>query len=200
MGVLSDTIIRGLCVGEQKMLDPFVDYGGCPKGVISFGLTSAGYDLRLADELLGFRNHGDDGERIDPKLFGESKYRTTMLREITADYVRGEAVFVLPPHSYVLGRSHEHIKLPRNIKGRCVGKSTLARSGILINTTPLEPEWEGYLTIEIGNVTPSPAVVYVMQGIAQLEFEYISGVVEQSYADKKGKYQNQIGVQPAKVE
>lgn len=189
--LLSDGEIRNLAY-SHRMIEPFSEprAGG---GIISFGLTSAGYDLRLAPEVWIFNPYR--GELIDPKRFADPVYKESMfyLAPIMND------TFILPANCYCLGRSYEYLRIPRHLKARCVGKSTLARSGILINTTPLEPEWEGHLTIEIGNVTSCPAKVYVMEGIAQLEFEVLSSSPETSYKDKGGQYQSQTGVTPARV-
>lgn len=196
--LLNDRQIRSLCSSSGGMIEPFMEAvsGG---GVISYGLTSAGYDLRLAEDVYLF----DDSYPypIDPKKFADADYRVGILRacRVHGDFGRGKFV-VLPPNSYALGRSHEYLRIPRYLKARCVGKSTLARCGILVNTTPLEPEWEGHLTIEIGNVTPLPALLYVMEGIAQLEFETLTGEPEVSYKDKGGKYYKQTGVTPAIVD
>lgn len=196
--LLNDADIRKLCTApvyfdQHPMIEPFSE-AVSGNGVISYGLSSAGYDLRLAEEVLIFQ--GYRGELIDPKRFGEPAYRELIFYR--AD-VYSDGCFILPANSYCLGRSYEYLRIPRHLKARCVGKSTLARSGILINTTPLEPEWEGHLTIEIGNVTSCPARVYVMEGIAQLEFELLTGEPEVSYKGKNGKYQSQIGVTPSRV-
>jgi dCTP deaminase len=179
------------------MIQPFSDSvsGG---GVISYGLTSAGYDLRLGSEFLVFKN--TSGECIDPKRFKDENYRNRMFDvfNIGPEW-NADGVVILPSGSYVLATSAEYLRIPRNLKARCVGKSTYARCGVIINTTPLEPEWEGYLTIEIGNVSPVPAKIYVGEGIAQIEFEILCGEPEVSYKDKGGKYQGQQSVTPAKV-
>lgn len=178
---------------NRPMIEPFSEMvsGG---GVIGYGLTSAGYDLRLAGEWLIFKN--TRGRIVDPKMFGDPDYRSAMFDEGRGE--PGDPVLI-PPNGYVLGRSLEYLRIPRQVKGHCLGKSTLARSGILINTTPLEPEWEGHLTIEISNVTPSVATVFVGEGIAQLEFHLLSDQPEVSYRDRGGKYQGQVGVTPAVV-
>ena len=201
------------------MIEPFSEAvsGG---GVISYGLSHAGYDLRLGPEILLFKN--SSMQVVDPKAFADEQYRKRMFdewvysAEPVSDEVRhlvhrwklnGQDVtqggsdngYVIPPNSYILGRSFEYLRIPRHLKGRCVGKSTMARSGIIINTTPLEPGWEGHLTIEIGNITPCPAKVFVGEGIAQLEFELLSQLPEKDYAQKQGKYQSQTGVTPSKV-
>lgn len=206
--LLIDSDIRVLCCGisdvlfihgrhydsDGRMIEPFSEpVSG--NGVISYGLTSAGYDLRLADEFVVFKNVYD--EAINPKWFNDSEYVAKVTEKVIAS-----PFFRLPPHSYVLGRSLEYLRVPRWLKGRCTGKSTYARSQILINTTPLEPGWEGHLCIEIGNVGPSPAIVHVGEGIAQLEFELLTDISEQTYDRKHGvggKYQGQTGVTLARV-
>lgn len=209
--LLSDGEIRDLCVlksdfeeahsaGEEpwvSMIDPFSE-GVQGDGKISYGLTSAGYDLRLAEEILAFKSAY--GEWVDPKRFGDDGYRGKMLEPIDVLTSReGSRFVVIPPNGCVLGRSYEYLRIPRHLKGRCVGKSTYARCHVFPNITPLEPGWEGHLTIEISNIGPNPVKVYIMEGIAQLEFEIVSGTVETSYSDKGGKYNKQLGVTPAKV-
>lgn len=182
-----------------KMIEPFSESVSCG-GVISYGLTSAGYDLTLGKEILMF----DPAcmEVVDPKRFGNDEYRQRVFRKTShaspgpGFYRNG---FVIPPHGYILGTSRERLRIPRFLKGRCVGKSTYARCGILVNTTPLEPGWEGLLTLEIGNITPCPAVVYIGEGIAQVEFEYLTAPPEKDYAQKGGKYQNQEAVTTARI-
>lgn len=199
--ILNDSDIRKLCTApvyfnQKPMIDPFSE-AVSGNGVISYGLSHAGYDLRLGPEILIFNNNY--GEIVDPKRFVDPEYRKRVFTEMElsdASYSNG---IIIPAHGYILGRSLEYLRIPNNIKGRCVGKSTYARSGIVINTTPLEPGWEGHLTIEIGNICPCPAKVYVDEGIAQLEFEQLTDVPEATYADKKGKYQAQTGVTPARV-
>lgn len=176
---------------EHPMIEPFSE-NVSGNGVISYGLDHAGYCLRLAPEILVFKS--TYGEIIDPKFFADPEYRKRVFEERLE-----EKNFVLPAGCYVLGRSHEYLRIPRFLKGRCVGKSTLARAGILINTTPLEPEWEGHLTIEIGNVSGAPVRIHVMEGIAQLEFEQLSAKPQVSYKDKGGIYQGQTGVTPPRV-
>lgn len=179
---------------KEPMLSPFSE-GVQRDGVISYGLTSAGYDLRLDTEILVFKN--THGITINPKLFKEEEYRSKIFDRYHA---KPGAPVVIPPNSYILGQSYEHIHIPSFLKAQCVGKSTLARSGFLINTTPLEPGWKGHLTIEIANVTPCHAVVFCMEGIAQLEFHLLDDVPEKDYAAKGGKYQDQKNVTPAIVE
>lgn len=197
--MLEDTMRRGRRgLDNQTLLHPFSEQVN--DGVISYGLSHAGYDLRLGDDLLLFKNTYN--EVIDPKRFKDENYRKRIFDTIApmnlmpsaADFIHGSKVqltYVIPPHSYALGASLEYIRMPRWLKGRCVGKSTLARCGILINTTPIEPGWHGHLTIEISNITPCPALVYAREGIAQLEFEIMESDPEQDYGDKNGKYQSQ---------
>ncbi len=192
--LLNDVSIRELCLSHQPpMIAPFSEgvQGG---GVISFGLSHAGYDLRLGYELLVFKNTWN--EIIDPKRFRDEEYRRRVFDVVNPGSIYhktidGEEAFVIPPHSYALGASLEHLDIPNWLKGRCVGKSTLARCGILINCTPLEPGWRGHLTIEISNITPCPALIYAGEGIAQLEFETLTGPPEVTYEGKQGKYQSQ---------
>ena len=182
--IKSDAWIRRTCL-ETKMIDPFVDRQEA-QGKISFGLSSYGYDIRLADEYKIFTNVY--GAVVDPKAFDPKAF---------VDY-RGPFC-VVPPNSFALARSVEYFRIPRNVLAICLGKSTFARCGIIVNVTPLEPEWEGYLTIEISNTTPLPAKVYSGEGIAQLLFLESDEVCEISYADRKGKYQAQVGVVGPKV-
>lgn len=196
MAILSDHEIRDLCVGsfgQRPMIDPFSE-AVSGNGVISYGLSHAGYDLRLGPKILMFKN--TSGERINPKRFNDEEYQKRMFDGF--DYSAAFGSFTIPPHCYVLGYSLEYLRIPKMIKGRCVGKSTLARSGILINTTPLEPEWEGHLTIEIANITPCPAEIFVGEGIAQLEFETLNSEPQTTYRGKKYQGQTSDPV-PARV-
>ena len=192
--LLCDHEIRALSLrNSQPMIHPFSEAvsGG---DVISYGVTGAGYDLRLGYEVLMFKN--TSGEVVNPKRFKDLEYRNRMFDTI---YGNQGTPITIPAHGYILGISLEYIRMPRNLKGRCVGKSTYARCGIIANLTPLEPEWEGFLTIEIGNITPCPALVFMGEGICQLEFELLNKTPEVSYADKNGIYQNQMEVTPARV-
>lgn len=173
---LSDQEIREY-VKKFDMINPFKN-SQVRKGVISFGLSSYGYDFRLADEFKIFTNVSSaiiDPKNFDPKAFINFKGK----------------VCTIPPNSFVLGRSLEYFKIPRDLIVICLGKSTYARCGIVVNVTPLEPEWQGYVTIEISNTTPLPAKIYANEGICQAIF--IRGQKEclVSYADRKGKYQHQ---------
>ncbi len=153
------------------------------EGIISYGVSSNGYDIMLGHEFMLYTDIRV--AHVDPKNF--DKYSVEKMDTFEP--------FVMPPHSYCLAASVEYISIPRNILALCVGKSTYARSGIIVNTTPLEPEWEGHITIEISNSNRCPAVLYPNEGIAQLLF-FDAEPCEISYADKKGKYQEQIGVVP----
>jgi dCTP deaminase len=156
------------------------------KGVISFGLSSYGYDLRIADEFKILTHI--DNTVVDPKNLDERSFVN----------FRGD-VCIIPPNSFVLGRTVEYLKIPRSILTLCLGKSTYARCGIIVNVTPFEPEWEGHATLEISNTTPLPAKVYANEGIAQVIFLESDDICERSYADKHGKYQKHLGVTPPKV-
>ena len=151
------------------------------KRQVSYGLSSYGYDVRIADEFKIFTNINNT--LVDPKAFDPRSF---------VDY-QGP-VCIVPPNSFALGRSVEYFKIPRNVLTICVGKSTYARCGIITNVTPFEPEWEGYVTLEISNTTPLPAKIYAGEGIAQMLFFRGEGVCRTSYADKKGKYQDQKGL------
>lgn len=204
--LLCDKDIRILCVGDKTypniheivagrqfvsatkrpLLDPFSEgvQGG---NVISYGLSHAGYDLRLGYKVLVFKNSWT--ERVDPKAFKQDKdYQNRLFEDVRV--AQGERVWV-PPNGYILGYSLEYIAMPSNLIGTCLGKSTLARAGIIINTTPLEPGWHGHLTIEIANASPCPVCLYAGEGCAQLRFELLTGTPEIDYEAKEGKYQAQ---------
>jgi len=176
MGLKPDHWIRKMAV-EQKMIEPFVE-NQVRNGVISYGVSSYGYDIRVADEFKVFTNVF--GATVDPKHFD-----TKSMVDIKAD------VCVIPPNSFALARTVEYFRIPRKVLTVCLGKSTYARCGIIINVTPFEPEWEGFVTLEISNTTPLPAKIYANEGIAQVLFLEADEECETSYADKKGKYQNQ---------
>jgi dCTP deaminase len=183
MAVLPDHVIRKLAQ-EKKMIEPFVD--GQIKEIdsrklVSYGLSSYGYDLRVADEFKVFTNVHNS--TVDPKNFQENSFVD----------IRAEKCIV-PPNSFALARSIEYFRIPRNILTICLGKSTYARCGIIVNVTPFEPEWEGYVTLEISNTTPLPAVVYANEGIAQVIFFHAKDSCETSYKDRKGKYMRQTGI------
>jgi dCTP deaminase len=176
MGLKPDHWIRKMAL-RHKMIEPFVDHQQ-RDGVISYGLSSYGYDIRVADEFKIFTNIYS--ALVDPKEFDPRSM---------VDY-RGE-VCVIPPNSFALARTVEYFRIPRNVLTVCVGKSTYARCGIIVNVTPFEPEWEGFVTLEISNTTPLPAKIYANEGIAQVLFFEADDECEISYADKKGKYQKQ---------
>jgi dCTP deaminase len=173
---------------NKRLLHPFSEQ--VREGVISYGLSAAGYDLRLAPKVLMFKD--TYGEVVDPKLFSREDYRKRVFDEV---YPNEDGSILLAPRSYMLGYSFEYIRVPRYLKGRCVGKSTLARCGILVNTTPLEPNWHGHLTIEVSNINPCPVRVYAMEGIAQLELETLDAEPHLDYGSRGGKYQGQ-GAEP----
>lgn len=187
MTVLSDNEIRELALGG--MISPFVTEQVRTfneKKVISYGLSSYGYDIRCANEFQVFKQRPD--AVVDPKSFNEENYTT-----VIADSV------IIPPNSFVLTRTVEYIKMPRDVIAICTGKSTYARCGIIANVTPIEPEWEGYITIELSNTTPIPAKVYANEGIAQLVFFKADSLCNISYKDKGGKYQGQTGITGARL-
>jgi dCTP deaminase len=179
-----DSWIRKMCK-EHKMIDPFVDRQD-GHGKISYGLSSYGYDIRVADEYKIFTNVY--GAVIDPKAFEPKAF---------VDH-KGPTC-IIPPNSFALARTVEKFKIPRNVLAVCLGKSTYARCGLIVNVTPLEPTWEGYLTLEFSNTTPLPAKIYSNEGIAQLLFFEGTEVCEVAYADRKGKYMNQVGVVPPRI-
>ena len=179
MGIKSDRWIREMCL-NHRMIEPFAD-AQVRQGVISYGISSYGYDLRIAEEFKIFTNV--NSTIVDPKAMDPA----TMV-----DF-RGP-VAIIPPNSFALGRSVEYFRVPRNVLCACVGKSTYARCGIITNVTPFEPEWEGYVTLEISNTTPLPAKVYANEGIAQVLFFEGDEPCETSYKDRAGKYQKQVGI------
>lgn len=182
-GVLSDRQIRDLCV-HKKMITPFSD-SQMVKGKISWGLSSYGYDLRVARYFKVFDNPLKTfGRIVDPK----DKSWHEGFTDIHNDFC------LIPPNSFALAESVEVVKIPRDIMVVCVGKSTYARCGIVVNITPLEPEWEGKVTIEISNTTPLPAKIWAEEGICQALFFSGDDVCERSYLDKSGRYQNQTGL------
>lgn len=181
MGLKPDFWIRKMAL-EHTMIEPFTD-GQVRNGVISYGLSSYGYDIRVADEFKVFTSGMGDLSVVDPK---------NLATEAMVDF-RGP-VCIIPPNSFALARSLEYIRMPRDVLGAVLGKSTYARCGIVTNFTPLEPGWHGYITIEISNTTPLPAKIYANEGIAQVLFFEGDAPCEVSYADKQGKYQGQRGV------
>jgi dCTP deaminase len=177
--IKSDKWIRRMC-RDHGMIEPFAEKQ-VREGTISFGVSSYGYDLRIADEFKIFTNI--NSSIVDPKKFDSRSF---------VDF-RGP-VCIVPPNSFALGRSVEYFRIPRDVMTICLGKSTYARCGIITNVTPLEPEWEGHVTLEISNTTPLPAMIYANEGVAQVLFLGADEVCETSYKDKKGKYQDQRGV------
>lgn len=182
--VLSDKEIKQY-VEKSGMISPFTE-SQVKKGVISFGVSSYGYDFRIADDFKIFTNVNN--AIVDPKNFDSKSF---------VDF-KGE-ICIIPPNSFVLGRSVEYFKIPRDVIGICLGKSTYARCGIIVNVTPLEPCWQGYITVEISNTTPLPAKIYAKEGICQIIFIRGSAMCEVSYEDRKGKYQKQEGLTLPKV-
>lgn len=181
MGLKPDHWIRRMVL-EHRMIEPFVDHQ-VRDGVISYGLSSYGYDIRVADEFKIFTPGLGDLTVVDPKRFD-----TRAMVDFKGD------VCVIPPNSFALGRSVEYFRIPRNVLCVCLGKSTYARCGIIVNVTPFEPEWEGYVTLEFSNTTPLPAKIYAGEGCAQVLFFESDEVCEVSYRDRGGKYQGQRGV------
>ena len=184
MPVKNDRWIREMAT-QHKMIQPFEEKQ-VREGVISYGLSSYGYDLRVADEYKIFTNV--NSSIVDPKKFDDKSFV-----EFTGP------TCIVPPNSFALARSVEYFKIPRDVLTICLGKSTYARCGIIVNVTPLEPEWEGFVTLEISNTTPLPARVYSNEGLCQIIFLGSDEVCETSYKDKKGKYQSQQGIVLPKV-
>jgi dCTP deaminase len=184
MSVHSDTWIRRMAV-EQRMIEPFADKQvrqlDDGSRAISYGLSSYGYDLRVSDEFKVFTNVYNTV--VDPKDFDERSFVDIQTN-----------VCLVPPNSFALARSVEYFRIPRNVLTVCLGKSTYARCGIIVNVTPLEPEWEGHVTLEISNTTPLPARIYGHEGLAQVIFLEAAEVCETSYADRAGKYMRQMGI------
>jgi dCTP deaminase len=179
MSIKSDKWIKRMCQ-EHRMIEPF-ELGQVRDGKISYGVSSYGYDIRVSREFKVFTNVNN--AIVDPKAFDEQSF------------VNFETdVCIIPPNSFALARTEEYFRIPRNVLAVCLGKSTYARCGLVVNVTPLEPTWEGYLTLEISNTTPLPAKVYGGEGIAQLLFFEGDEEPEVAYADRKGKYMNQVGV------
>jgi len=184
MSIKSDKWIKEQAIKNQ-MITPFEDklvrMGAATEYKVSYGLSSYGYDLRVADEFKIFTNVHNS--IIDPKDFQEDSFVEIKTK-----------VCIVPPNSFALARSVEYFKIPRNVLTLCVGKSTYARCGIIVNVTPFEPEWEGYVTLEISNTTPLPAKIYANEGLAQVLFFESDEVCDTSYADRKGKYMKQVGI------
>lgn len=183
MSIKSDKWIRKMAA-EQQMISPF-EPGQVRQGdhgrIISYGTSSYGYDIRCSSEFKVFTNI--NSAVVDPKQFTPQSFV-----DIQSD------VCIIPPNSFALARSVEYFKIPRNVLVVCLGKSTYARCGIIVNVTPLEPEWEGHITLEFSNTTPLPAKIYANEGVAQLLFLESDEICETSYKDRGGKYQGQRGV------
>jgi len=183
MSIKADKWIRRMAK-EHKMIEPFEQdqirtANNCK--IVSYGTSSYGYDVRCADEFKIFTNI--NSAIIDPKSFADESFV-----DLKAD------VCIIPPNSFVLARTIEYFRIPRNVLTICLGKSTYARCGIIVNVTPLEPEWEGHVTLEFSNTTNLPAKIYANEGVAQMLFLESDEVCETSYKDRGGKYQGQIGV------
>lgn len=187
-GLMTDKRIKGYC-NDENMIEPFADHQVkevAGKKVISYGLSSMGYDIRLSDEFKIFTDV--NSIIVDPKAFDKKAF---------VDF-NGD-ICIIPPNSFVLARSLEKINMPNNVTGVVLGKSTYARVGLVTNFTPLEAGWRGYITIEISNTTPLPAKIYAGEGVAQILFFESDEDCEVSYADRGGKYQDQTGITLAKV-
>ena len=193
MRIKSDRWIRQMAT-EHEMISPFapqqvresVNESGEVQRAISYGVSSYGYDLRVADEFKVFTNV--HGSMVDPKNFDDRSFV-----DIKTDCC------IIPPNSFALARSIEYFKIPRSVLTVCLGKSTYARCGIIVNVTPFEPEWEGHVTLEISNTTPLPALVYANEGLAQVLFFESDEECETSYGDRGGKYQGQTGINPPRM-
>lgn len=183
MPILHDTWIREQA--RQGMIEPFVEHQE-KQGVISYGLSSYGYDARVSDEFKIFTNV--DNAIVDPKNFSPTGF---VDRQVD--------VCIIPPNSFVLARTVEYFRIPRDVLVICLGKSTYARCGIIVNVTPLEPEWEGHVTLEFSNTTPLPAKIYANEGACQFLFLKGADVCEVSYRDRQGKYMGQKGVTLPKI-
>jgi dCTP deaminase len=186
MSIKSDKWIRRMAQ-EHGMIEPFVpgqvkEVNG--ERIVSYGTSSYGYDIRCADEFKVFTNI--NSTIVDPKNFDEGSFVD----------VSGKGYCIIPPNSFALARTVEYFRIPRNALTICLGKSTYARCGIIVNVTPFEPEWEGYVTLEFSNTTPLPAKIYANEGVAQVLFFEADAddICETSYGDRGGKYQGQVGV------
>lgn len=184
MSIKSDQWIRRMAK-QHRMIDPFVNeqirHGKTGDRLISYGTSSYGYDVRCADEFKIFTNV--HSATVDPKRFDAGSFVDIRANEC-----------IIPPNSFVLARTIEHFRIPRSVLTICLGKSTYARCGIIVNVTPLEPEWEGHVTLEFSNTTPLPAKIYANEGVAQMLFFESDEVCDISYKDRGGKYQGQQGV------
>lgn len=179
MSIMPDSWIREMAE-KHRMIEPFVERQQ-REGVISYGLSSYGYDARVSDEFKIF--HNIDGAVVDPKDFSPKAFVD-----------RKVPVCIIPPNSFALARTVEYFRIPREVLVICLGKSTYARCGIIVNVTPLEPEWEGHVTLEFSNTTTLPAKIYADEGAAQFIFLRADRPCDVSYADRKGKYMKQLGV------
>ncbi|RDU73400.1 dCTP deaminase [Helicobacter aurati] len=188
MGLKSDTWIKQQSL-ENAMITPFVETQ-INRGVISYGLSSYGYDIRVGCEFMIFTNIG--ATIVDPKDFHE--------KNVVEVKTNKEGFCIVPPNSFALARTIEYFRIPKNVLAICLGKSTYARCGIIVNVTPFEPEFEGFITIEISNTTPLPAKIYANEGIAQVLFFTGDETCMQSYRDKGGKYQYQQGITLPKID
>lgn len=184
MGLKCDRWIRQMA-REAEMIVPFAD-GQVQPGIISYGLSSYGYDMRLSREFKTLRFPA-------PSLLDPKAIEASLFLDYEGDFC------VIPPHAFILARSLEYFKIPRSVLTLCLGKSTYARCGIIVNVTPFEPAWEGYATLEISNTGPCPAKVYAEEGIAQILFFEADSPCETSYAEKKGRYQAQKGITLSKL-
>lgn len=179
MSILPDHWIKKQSI-EKRMIEPFEEKPQ-KKGVLSYGLSSYGYDARVSDNFKIFTNV--DSATVDPKKFQKDSFVD-----------RKSDFCIIPPNSFVLARTVEYFRIPRNVLVVCVGKSTYARCGIIVNVTPLEPEWEGHVTLEFSNTTPLPAKIYAHEGAAQFLFFKSDSLCKESYADRNGKYMMQTGI------
>lgn len=179
MPIMPDSWIREMAT-KHGMIEPFVE-SQRREGVISYGVSSYGYDARVSDEFKIFTNV--DSAIVDPKEFSDKSFVD-----------RQVPVCIIPPNSFALASTVEYFRIPRDVLVICLGKSTYARCGIIVNVTPLEPEWEGHVTLEFSNTTPLPAKIYANEGACQFLFLKGEPVCEVSYRDRKGKYQGQRGV------
>ena len=184
MGIKPDHWIRKMCL-EHKMIEPFVEKQ-TTNGAISYGVSSYGYDIRVSNEFKVFNNVYN--AVVDPKSFDEKSFVTIVDDEC-----------IIPPNSFVLASTVEYFKIPKDVLVICLGKSTYARCGIIVNVTPLEPGWEGHVTLEFSNTTPLPAKIYANEGAAQFIFLKGNEKPEVTYEERNGKYMNQTGVTLPKV-
>ena len=184
MSILPDTWITENAI-KNKIIEPFVKKKTI-SNVLSYGVSSYGYDARLYTEFKIFTNV--NSSHIDPKMFDTSNFITKTGEE-----------FMIPPNGFALGRTLEYFRIPKDVLVLCLGKSTYARCGIIINVTPLEPEWEGYVTLEFSNTSPVPAKIYANEGVCQFIFLSAKSICQESYADLKGKYMNQQNITLPKI-